>query len=33
VVEAHNSARTLVQLQNREQRLIADYNQALGVLP
>jgi outer membrane protein TolC len=33
VLEAHNSARALVVLQQREQRLIADYNQALGVLP
>ena len=33
VQEARNSARTLTQLQHREQRLIAEYNQAVGVLP
>lgn len=33
VLEAHNSARLLVQLQYRERRLIADYNQVVGVLP
>ncbi len=33
VLEAHNSARLLVQLQFREQRLIADYNQVVGELP
>ena len=33
IQEARSSARALVLLQQKQQRLIAEYNQVLGVLP